>query len=500
VGGVATFSGVILANAAAGYTLIGSATGLTSATSSAFTIAPASGSVLAFTTQPSNGTAGSAITPAIVVTARDATGNTATSFVGAVTLALVANPGGGALSGTTTVSAVGGVATFSGITLANAAAGYTLSANAIGLTSATSSAFTIAPAAGSALAFTTQPSNGTAGSAITPAIVVTARDATGNTATSFVGTVTLALGTNPGGGALSGTTTVTAVGGVATFSSVILANAAAGYTLTANAIGLTSATSSAFTIAPAAASTLAFTTQPSNGTAGSAITPSIIVTARDASGNTATSFVGAVSLALGANPGGGTLSGTTTVNAVGGVATFSGVSLAKAAAGYTLTAAATGLPSATSSTFAIAPAAGSVLAFTTQPSAVNAGVAIAPAVVVEAQDSFGNTVSGFTGAITMAFGASPAGATLGGTLTVTAVNGVARFSDLTVSAAGGGVTPPAASTGPTGATLPTAPASATAIANSGPKPRGTQPRVPAGAGTERRASVTTSTTFNLAQA
>src|SRR5205807_4384684 len=46
-----------------------------------------------------------------------------------------------------------------------------------------------------------------AGASITPAIEVTARDANGNTATGFTGNVTLAIGTNAGGGVLSGTVT-----------------------------------------------------------------------------------------------------------------------------------------------------------------------------------------------------------------------------------------------------------------------------------------------------
>ena len=41
-------------------------------------------------------------------------------------------------------------------------------------------------------------------------------------------------------------------------------------------------------------------------------------------------------MAIGTNPGGGTLSGTTTVAAVAGVATFSNLSINKAGTGYTL--------------------------------------------------------------------------------------------------------------------------------------------------------------------
>src|SRR5438067_3923342 len=101
------------------------------------------------------------------------------------------------------------------------------------------------------------------------------------------------------------------------------------------------ATSSGFNITPGAASQLVFGTQPGTAVAGEQITPAVKVRALDAFGNVATGFTGAVAIALGSNPGGSTLSGTTPVAAVGGVATFS-VSLNKAGTGYTLTTSASG--------------------------------------------------------------------------------------------------------------------------------------------------------------
>ena len=60
--------------------------------------------------------------------------------------------------------------------------------------------------------------------------------------------VTVAIGTNPSGGTLSGTKTVNAVAGVATFSGLSIDNIGTGYTLVASASGLTSGTSTAFDI------------------------------------------------------------------------------------------------------------------------------------------------------------------------------------------------------------------------------------------------------------
>ena len=73
----------------------------------------------------------------------------------------------------------------------------------------------------------------------------------------------------------------------------------------------------------------------------------------DAQGNVATGFSGSVTVAIDANPGGGTLSGTTNVSAANGVATFSNLSIDRAGNGYTLSATAGGVAGATSNSFNI---------------------------------------------------------------------------------------------------------------------------------------------------
>src|SRR2546422_10356940 len=59
-----------------------------------------------------------------------------------------------------------------------------------------------------------QPTNTVAGGAISPAVQLSALDPAGNLVPTFTGSVTVALGNNPGGSTLGGTTTVAAVGGV----------------------------------------------------------------------------------------------------------------------------------------------------------------------------------------------------------------------------------------------------------------------------------------------
>src|SRR5207249_2073182 len=307
---------------------------------------------------------------------------------------------------------------------------------------ATSTAFNITPGPATQLVFTVQPSTAVAARTISPAVQVAARDAQGNLVSAFAGSVTVALGTNPSGGTLAGTTTVTAAGGVATFGTLSVDKVGSGYTLAAAAPfqpALTGATSTPFDISPGQAAQLLFTVQPTGTTAGAVITPAVRVTARDAQGNTATGFNGSVTVALGANASGATLSGTPTATAVAGVATFGDLSLNRAGTGYTLTAAATGVASGTSAAFDVGAAAADRLVFTVQPVSTTAGAAIAPAVQVTAQDGLGNTVPSFTGTVTVALGNNP----------VAGTNGVASFASLSIDRAGSGYTLTAAATGVT---------------------------------------------------
>src|SRR5204863_6766932 len=133
--------------------------------------------------------------------------------------------------------------TFAGLSINKTGTGYTLTGAATSLTGATSTAFNITPGAATQLVFTVQPTTATAGAAISPAVQVTARDALGNTATAFTGSVIVAIGTNPDGGTLSGTATVAAVAGVATFAALSINKTGTGYTLNASATSLTGASS-----------------------------------------------------------------------------------------------------------------------------------------------------------------------------------------------------------------------------------------------------------------
>jgi hypothetical protein len=138
------------------------------------------------------------------------------------------------------------VATFGDLVIDTAATGYSLTASGTGLTGATSGTFNITVGAASQLVFTVQPVGTTGGATMAP-VTVTVEDLGGNTV-SFNGDITVAIGTNPGSGTLTGTIPMTAVNGVATFSDLSIDNPGVGYTLTASGDSLSGFTSSLFDI------------------------------------------------------------------------------------------------------------------------------------------------------------------------------------------------------------------------------------------------------------
>jgi len=98
------------------------------------------------------------------------------------------------------------------------------------------------------LHFSVPPTNSFVGRPLIGVVRVAALDRFGNVATDFVESVTVAIGSDPSGGTLSGTTTVAAVAGVATFADLRVDQVGTGYTLTASASGLNGATSAAFDV------------------------------------------------------------------------------------------------------------------------------------------------------------------------------------------------------------------------------------------------------------
>ncbi len=273
----------------------------------------ATASKLVVTTGPVNGVAGTPLT-AVVISAEDNNGNVASTFTGPVTVAFGTNTPGATLSGTTTVNAVAGVATFSTLTVNKNGTAYTLVASSTGLTSVTTSAFDIAVGAPSKLIFSAQPTGGIANVAL-PAIVVNAQDSQGNPTPAFTGTVTLSLGTNPANAALGGTLTAAAVAGVATFSSISISTAGTGYILAASATGLTAAVGTAFNIGGGVATTLSLSSGGGQtGAPSSPLASPIVVRVADGGGN----GIAGKTVTFAILTGGGALSGGSTMSDASG--------------------------------------------------------------------------------------------------------------------------------------------------------------------------------------
>jgi len=453
--GIATFSNITIDSAGNGYTLQATATGLSADTSAAFNINVGPAAKLGFFQQPSNTVAGVAINPPVIVEVRDAGGNRVTSASNSIAIAIGTNPSSGTLSGTTPVTAISGRATFSDLSIDKIGNGYTLLASSTGLTFATSSTFNITAGGATKLAFFVQPPSSTAGGAtMTPAVQVEVQDAGGNRVGTATNSITVAIGTNPNSGNLGGTKTVAASSGVAQFSTLSIDSAGNGYTLTASASGLAGATSNTFNITVGSASKLGFLVQPSNGSGGSTL-PSVQVEVRDLGGNRVPSASNSITLSIGTNPGpNAALTGGGATPASGGVAAFSSLSIDSAGTGYTLVATATGLTMATSNAFNIAVGPASKLGFLQQPpSNTNGGAVMSPAMTVEVRDAGGNRVTTANNSITLAIGNNVGpSATLSGTNPVSATNGLASFSGMSIDSAGSGYTLTANASGVNGAT------------------------------------------------
>jgi hypothetical protein len=428
VDGVATFTGLSISKPGSDYAFHATSPGGISATGPLFDVAT---DQLVFTTQPAASlTAGSGF--GLVVKAENGKGAVDTAFNGSVT---VADPSSGqTLSGTTTVTAVKGVATFAGLTLSQADAGETLIAtNGNILSAAVSNTFDVVPAAAVHLALqTAPPSNVTAGAGFEVDVAV--EDSRGNVETAFNGNVTVAMAPNSANGGLGGTLTVAAVNGVAAFPGLTLNNTGSGYTLQAASSGLAAVTSGPINVTATGATQLVVTAQPpSSFAAGSSF--GLVVTAEDGFGNPDTTFQGNVTLA---DSSGAVVGGALTVQAVNGVATFSGLSEDQASSGDTLLATSSGLNPATTTSFTVTPQAATQLVVWGPFGNGLPGSAFAMAILAE--DQYGNVDTRFSGNVTLALLKNPGGATLGGPLTATAVGGQADFSGLTINNPGSGYT------------------------------------------------------------
>ncbi|MDB4905524.1 MAG: Ig domain protein group 1 domain protein [Gemmatimonadetes bacterium] len=233
---------------------------------------------------PTSTSSGALLSPQPVMTITDQYGNVQGS--GGFTVSVSASAGY-TLGGTTTVSNVAGVATFTDLAVTGPPGTATLTYSAPTLTSR-SLPVSVTAGAPAKLAFVVHPSNVAAGSVISPAIQVAIQDASGNTVnTNAPVTLAIKTGTEASGSTLSGTATVNAVSGIATFSDISLNHPGTGYQLDASSPSVATASSNPFNVTLGAAKNVAvFAGNGQTGSAGSALEMPIVATLSDGLGNT----------------------------------------------------------------------------------------------------------------------------------------------------------------------------------------------------------------------
>jgi Tol biopolymer transport system component len=192
---------------------------------------------------------------------------------------------------------------------------------------------------------------------------------------------------------------------------------------------------------PTSRGTLVFLTEPpSNVAVGQPITPPIRVAVTDGAGNVLAGATDPVTILL-TNPSllsysRAVLSGTKTVNAVDGVATFDDLRVDRQGPGFLLSASAPELTPATSRAFDVG--AGNHLDFLTEPVAIVDGDQVLPPVRVVVRDASGQVATGATDDVSLFLTPGDDARRLEGTTVKRVVNGVATFDDLTVTATGTG--------------------------------------------------------------
>ncbi len=384
-----------------------------------------------------------AIDPAALVT--DQFGNPVSGV--AVTFAVTG--GGGSVTGGSTSTNAGGLATVGSWTLGTTVGANTLTASAAGL-------------AGSPLGFS---ATGTVGAAailaknagdnqaaavsstvpVAPAVLVT--DVNGNPVSGV--SVTFAVGL--GGGSLTGGSTTTNASGIATVGSWTLGAATGANTLTATSAGLTGSPATFNATANAGnATTIALSAgNGQSATVGTTLPTALAVLVTDAAVNPVAGFTVSWTASNGGSVdcGGGPLPSCSSPTNGSGIATATWT-LGTSAGAQGTTAAAGGLAGSPINFSATANAgAAATLAINggdNQSATVSTSVATAPSVLVT--DAFGNPVSG----VAVSFAVAGGGGSVTGGSTSTNASGIATVTSWTLGATAGANTLTATSAGLTG--------------------------------------------------
>jgi hypothetical protein len=404
---------------------------LTAATTVPLTVNPGQPSSVHVTSGPTPNPVNAGSPFSLVAQVEDGRGNVVTDYNQDVMVALESSSGnaGATLGGTKTKMASGGIAMFSDLTL-TPPGNYLLVVSAANVTGTASDISITVNSATSAtqLAVTAAPSPNPVTAGHTFTLGVSAENGSGAVDTNYTDNVMAMIMSGPTGATLGGTTMVMASAGVANFSDLNL-DKAGDYTLKFTSGNLTPTTAT-ITVNPSTATQLVVTQAPTPNPVHEGSTFTLGVSAEDQFDNVVTTYATPVAVAITNGPG-GSLSGTTPITPSSGVATFSDLSLNKVG-NYTL-----GLTSGSLSTTATisVSAVATKLVVTQEPTApVTAGSTFTFAVTAE--DSDGNIDTAYNQSVAVAINSGPTDGTLGGTKSVTPVNGVATFSTLTLIPSG----------------------------------------------------------------
>jgi predicted outer membrane repeat protein len=381
----------------------------------AFEVQGPTASTFALAGFPSSVQAGVAGT--ITITARDAAGKTVTGYLGTVHFTS-SDPQAALPADYTFVNGDNGIHTFS-VTLKTAGSqAITAKDTVLASITGTQSAITVTPASASTFLVAGFPNPTTAG--VAGAFSVTARDAFGNKANGYRGTLHF-TSSDPQAVLPIDYAFVAADNGAHSFSATFKTAGSQAITVTDTTTGI-AGVHAAIGVNPASASALSLAGFPSPTLAGAAGT--FTVTAKDTFGNNATGYLGAVHFT--SSDGSALLPvDYAFVSGDNGVHTFSATF--KTTGTQTLSATDKSVPTITGTHAGITvnPAAFSTLSVTGFPSPTTAG--LAGTFTVTALDTLGNIVTGYRG--TLIFTSTDGQAALPANYTfVAGDNGVHTFS------------------------------------------------------------------------
>ncbi|NBO50075.1 MAG: hypothetical protein EBU80_10205, partial [Chitinophagia bacterium] len=436
--GIATFNSLAINKVGTGYTLTATSSSLTSTISSAFNITVGVASKLLLEDgNNQSATVNTAVSTLPSVIVKDEYDN----VVSGVSVTFAVTGGGGSITGASATTNASGIATLGSWTLGTTAGTNTLTATSGSLTGSPVT-FTATGTAGAATSFKiTGSTTQTAGSSQT--ITITAQDQYGNTATSYSGSKNITFtganaSTNPSTAPkvesinFGSSTSLTFTNGVATASMQLYKAETATVQATDGTVSSSGTDNLEVLVSAASSAKLIFKQQPVNTVAGANISPAVTAEIQDTYGNK-TSGTNQVSIYISTNPSSGTLSGTTSVNAVAGLVTFSGLSIDKSGSNYVLTISSSGLTSANSNSFDIIVGAASKLRIRQQAAGAKSGIIFNTQPIIELLDDNNNLITNDDHLITMTVSSG----TAYGTYTVTSASGVATFTNAGVNAQGG---------------------------------------------------------------